>query len=304
MKPTTALNFEVIREANPLPAYCQLHGIELRRAGSVLQGKCPVHQESSGASFTVWPEENRWRCFGKCSRGGDVVDLHAALTGLSLGEAARQLADGVPQAFIATAQPIRSVFRPSPPAYVLTEVDCERAKAASFRLAHDAALCERIAGPRGWKPETVRLAAVQAVLGWEDGHLVYCYSHGLKFRKGQGADRKIFWSKSGMGAGGECWRQWMLCSFHRRVIITEGESDTLTLMDIGLEDDCETLVVGLAGATIMPNPEPFAGKAVIIFPDRDAAGAGAAERLAACVFPFAASVQIADWSAIDGKEVA
>ncbi|MDA1270556.1 MAG: CHC2 zinc finger domain-containing protein [Chloroflexi bacterium] len=51
----------------------------LRRSGSHLRGKCPLHREQKGESFHVWQDAQRWWCFGRCNRGGDVVDLMQAL---------------------------------------------------------------------------------------------------------------------------------------------------------------------------------------------------------------------------------
>lgn len=48
------------------------------RGNSTLTGKCPLHHEQHGRSFVVWPESQTWRCYGACSRGGDVIDLWAA----------------------------------------------------------------------------------------------------------------------------------------------------------------------------------------------------------------------------------
>lgn len=46
----------------------------LRNAGKGMKGLCPLHQEKS-PSFYVWPDSQRWKCFGACGTGGDVVDL-------------------------------------------------------------------------------------------------------------------------------------------------------------------------------------------------------------------------------------
>ena len=46
----------------------------LRKAGPGLKGLCPFHKERT-PSFVVWPDSQRWRCFGACADGGDVVDL-------------------------------------------------------------------------------------------------------------------------------------------------------------------------------------------------------------------------------------
>lgn len=49
------------------------------RGQRVLKGKCFLHGEVHGEAFTVWPDEQRWRCFGACNIGGDVIDLVSAM---------------------------------------------------------------------------------------------------------------------------------------------------------------------------------------------------------------------------------
>lgn len=60
-----------------LTEYCQQRGIILHRSGHNWSGKCPLHQERHGQSFVIF--DDRWTCFGKCSRRGDVIDLEQAL---------------------------------------------------------------------------------------------------------------------------------------------------------------------------------------------------------------------------------
>lgn len=43
-----------------------------------LKGLCPLHEEKT-ASFYVYQESQRWRCFGACAKGGDVIDLLARI---------------------------------------------------------------------------------------------------------------------------------------------------------------------------------------------------------------------------------
>jgi len=48
---------------------------ELKPAGAgKLKGRCPLHTEKT-ASFFVYLETQRWRCYGACADGGDVVYL-------------------------------------------------------------------------------------------------------------------------------------------------------------------------------------------------------------------------------------
>lgn len=55
---------------------------------------CPFHDEKTGKSFTWSKQLNRWRCWGKCHCGGDVIDLHKLNYKLkSRDEALRSLCD-------------------------------------------------------------------------------------------------------------------------------------------------------------------------------------------------------------------
>lgn len=48
----------------------RLHG-----KGATLTGRCPLHAEKRGRAFVVWTELQKWRCYGKCGAGGDVIDF-------------------------------------------------------------------------------------------------------------------------------------------------------------------------------------------------------------------------------------
>lgn len=71
--------------------------VKLRQVGNEARGTCPVcgASPSSGSVFKVDVVKQTWRCFG-CERFGDVVDLHALTTGMTLAEAARDLAGPAP----------------------------------------------------------------------------------------------------------------------------------------------------------------------------------------------------------------
>ena len=80
---------EDIIAANPLLGSCQECGWQLRRDGRRWKCLCPLHNEDT-PSFTIYSDKNLWRCFG-CNTRGSVIDLHAKLRGLSIGEAMRDL---------------------------------------------------------------------------------------------------------------------------------------------------------------------------------------------------------------------
>jgi hypothetical protein len=175
--------------------------------------------------------------------------------------------------------------------YQLTLVDIRLANEAAQRLYLDARLIARMIEKRPeWSVEAISGCALAGDLGYRDGVLLFIYSHGIKARgKAPDGSRRFRWVIG--NAGRECWRQSLLTSAHKTVFITEGESDALTLLSLGFEMDGKTLVVALPGATILPQPQPFSGRDVIIVEDADDAGSRAGERLVKRLGPYAASIK-------------
>lgn len=70
--------------------------VNLRRAGKLLKGLCPFHQERT-PSFVVYPDEGRYHCFG-CAKSGDAFTWLRDTQGLEFGEALKELSrrTGVP----------------------------------------------------------------------------------------------------------------------------------------------------------------------------------------------------------------
>lgn len=53
---------------------------DLKPAGhNRLKGICPMHDEKT-ASFFIYGDAQKWRCYGACATGGDVIDLLARLS--------------------------------------------------------------------------------------------------------------------------------------------------------------------------------------------------------------------------------
>jgi DNA primase len=61
-------------------------GIELKRKGRQLVGKCPFHDDHD-PSFTVDPKKQLWNCLGACREGGDVYKFVMKLEGLDFRSA-------------------------------------------------------------------------------------------------------------------------------------------------------------------------------------------------------------------------
>ena len=61
-------------------------GVELKRHGKIYVGKCCFTEEKS-PSFTIYPEEQRFVCFGSCQKKGDVIAFIRELKHFTFKEA-------------------------------------------------------------------------------------------------------------------------------------------------------------------------------------------------------------------------
>ena len=87
----TKEGIERIKGANPLDAVVAERGIELRKKGRVLVGRCPFHQPDKTPSFTVTPSKGLFHCFG-CGAAGDVIGFVTKHDKVSFGGALQALA--------------------------------------------------------------------------------------------------------------------------------------------------------------------------------------------------------------------
>lgn len=88
------LDFQEIQRLVPITAVLARFGLleKLKRSGTQLVGACPIHGGSNRKQFVVDPNNNLWRCFGDCDRGGATIELVAALEGVAVREAAERIA--------------------------------------------------------------------------------------------------------------------------------------------------------------------------------------------------------------------
>jgi len=78
--------FDAIKETLQITNVLTFYGVDIRHANKTL---CPLHNEKT-PSFTIYPNNNSWHCFG-CGVGGSVIDFVIAYYGLDALEAAKKL---------------------------------------------------------------------------------------------------------------------------------------------------------------------------------------------------------------------
>lgn len=64
---------ERLKRETDLVALVQAAGVELRRHGADLVGRCPFHDDR-GPSLVVTPAKGLWHCLGACQAGGSAID--------------------------------------------------------------------------------------------------------------------------------------------------------------------------------------------------------------------------------------
>src|SRR5262245_39095862 len=83
---------EAVRRQHPLADVVAGYGIELRRSGSALIGRCPFHADAGRANLTVYAR--RWLCY-RCGERGDVIGFVQQIEHLGFRDAVTRLS-GIP----------------------------------------------------------------------------------------------------------------------------------------------------------------------------------------------------------------
>jgi DNA primase catalytic core len=135
---------ETVKRANELAAIVAERGIELRRKGQVLVGRCPFHQEKT-PSFTITPRRGLFHCFG-CGAAGDVIGFITKYDQISFKEAVEKLCQRVGLSLVGLmerpapeeADPLREDLSEARPALLERVVEhyhktfCQRADAQEY----------------------------------------------------------------------------------------------------------------------------------------------------------------------------
>jgi DNA primase len=81
---------ERLKREIPIERLVKAAGIELRKHGADLIGRCPFHDDRE-PSLVVTPSKNLWHCLGACNTGGSVIDWIIKTRGVSFRHAVELL---------------------------------------------------------------------------------------------------------------------------------------------------------------------------------------------------------------------
>ena len=88
--PHARIDTDRLRLNHPIADLITRYGIELRRSGSTLVGRCPFHQDRGRPNLTVFPRSGRFVCF-RCQARGDAISFVQHLEHMTFREAAERL---------------------------------------------------------------------------------------------------------------------------------------------------------------------------------------------------------------------
>lgn len=81
---------ERLKQTISLQRLAEARGVELKRHGADLIGRCPFHDDKT-PSLVITPAKNLWHCLGKCNAGGTVIDWVMKAEGVSFRHAVELL---------------------------------------------------------------------------------------------------------------------------------------------------------------------------------------------------------------------
>jgi len=291
-----------------LPDYLEAAGVELRKNGTRLVGRCPVHEDRS-PSFAVFGTHHETCGCHPCGFTGDVFAVSKWLGRSStfpeaVQDVAAVLGVSLPDQPASTATrptpaPQRAP-RPAPEPFKLSEADRKKIHLARLEFSNafhsgDPIISE-ISDSLGIDRETLRLAAwgssglgIASPAGYGKPWLCYAYSQGLKWRNPDPeAKPRFVWV---VGKALAPWRIEWLKPETRTVYLTEGESDCMAMIAAGIETDGTAVAVASPGTSFSREwANLFTGKRVVICFDMDEPGRAATATVAATLKGHAAEI--------------
>jgi DNA primase len=114
---------EQLKQSISVQRLAEARGIELKRHGADLIGRCPFHADKT-PSLVITPAKNLWHCLGACQAGGTVIDWVMKAEGVSFRHAVELLQnDYQPLAAASSSLPTKHSTVPKLPAPVQFDAD-------------------------------------------------------------------------------------------------------------------------------------------------------------------------------------
>ena len=66
-------DIERLKQTISVARLAEARGIEMKRHGADLLGRCPFHADKT-PSLVITPAKNLWHCLGACQAGGTAID--------------------------------------------------------------------------------------------------------------------------------------------------------------------------------------------------------------------------------------
>ena len=109
---------ERLKEEVSVARLIEAAGVELKKSGKDLLGRCPFHDDGT-PSLVVTPSKNLWNCFG-CGAAGGPIDWAMKHNGVSFRHAVELLKEGIPSL---AAEPVKHSTVRALPAPVTLDAD-------------------------------------------------------------------------------------------------------------------------------------------------------------------------------------
>jgi hypothetical protein len=247
-----------------------------------MSARCPLcaqeQRDKSGNNLGISPEG--WvTCFRDQNHGFEV----------------KKIIEGDSDKLFPYSYPVtKNKVKPKPKTKVTT-LQLGHIMEACSRLSSSEELIERLALERMWNPRTIKRLAEQGDLGYHVKEWAFCYQKGMKLRGMKNGKRTFRWY---FGGNSDLWRSQWINPHTKKVFITEGETDAITLIDQDpLFDNDESVVVAIPGANSWRDEwsKLFDDRAVFLIPDNDTAGQQCMEKVASSICTHAKSVRKLNW---------
>ncbi|MCI0537350.1 MAG: CHC2 zinc finger domain-containing protein [Verrucomicrobiales bacterium] len=87
------VDFSRVKKSVTIVQILEHYGLpsKLQQNGDKFTGPCPIHNGDNPTHFRVSISKNCWNCFGKCKRGGNILDFVSLKEGVSIREAALRI---------------------------------------------------------------------------------------------------------------------------------------------------------------------------------------------------------------------